>query len=112
MSVFRAAGIIRQGKVRYIGCSNFKAWQVAEARWTSRALGLAPFVTCQDVYSVLIRRSDRDLTPMMQACGMGLLPYYPLASGALTGKYRRNTSLPVRRSPSGWPRTSVLWSEG
>jgi aryl-alcohol dehydrogenase-like predicted oxidoreductase len=86
--------LIRQGKVRYIGCSNFKAWQVVEARWTSRALGLASFVTCQDEYSLLTRRSDRELIPMMQAYGMGLLPYYPLASGALTGKYRRNESLP------------------
>jgi aryl-alcohol dehydrogenase-like predicted oxidoreductase len=86
--------LIRQGKVRYTGCSNFKAWQVVEARWTSRMLGLAPFVSCQDEYSLLARRPDRELIPMMQAYGMGLLPYYPLASGALTGKYRRNMSLP------------------
>ena len=86
--------LIRQGKVRYIGCSNQKAWQVVEARWTSRTLGLAPFVSCQDEYSLLARRADRELIPMMQAYGMGLLPYYPLASGALTGKYRRNTSMP------------------
>jgi aryl-alcohol dehydrogenase-like predicted oxidoreductase len=86
--------LIRHGKVRYVGCSNFKAWQVVEARWTSRMLGLASFVSCQDEYSLLARRSDRELIPMMQVYGMGLLPYYPLASGALTGKYRRNTSLP------------------
>jgi aryl-alcohol dehydrogenase-like predicted oxidoreductase len=86
--------LIRQGKVRYIGCSNQKAWQVVEALWTSRALGLAPFVSCQDEYSLLARRADRELIPMLQAYGMGLLPYYPLASGALTGKYRRNTSMP------------------
>jgi aryl-alcohol dehydrogenase-like predicted oxidoreductase len=86
--------LIRAGKVRYIGCSNFRPWQVVEARWTSRALGLAPFVSCQDEYSLLTRRADRELIPMMQAYGMGLLPYYPLASGALTGKYRRNVAMP------------------
>jgi len=86
--------IVRQGKVRTIGCSNLKAWQVVEARWTSRSLGLAPFVSCQDEYSLLVRRPDRELIPMMQAYGMGLLPYYPLASGLLTGKYRRNTPMP------------------
>jgi aryl-alcohol dehydrogenase-like predicted oxidoreductase len=87
--------LIRQGKVRYIGCSNFKAWQAVEARWTSRSLGLAPFVSCQDEYSLVARRADRELLPMMQAHGMGLLPYYPLASGALTGKYRRNVPMPA-----------------
>jgi aryl-alcohol dehydrogenase-like predicted oxidoreductase len=86
--------LIRQGKVRTIGCSNQKAWQVVEARWTSRTLGLASFVSCQDEYSLLMRRADSELIPMMQAHGMGLLPYYPLASGALTGKYRRNTPMP------------------
>jgi len=86
--------LIRAGKVRYIGCSNLKAWQVVESRWTSRSLGLAPFVSCQDEYSLLTRRADRELIPMVQAYGMGLLPYYPLAGGALTGKYRRNSSMP------------------
>jgi aryl-alcohol dehydrogenase-like predicted oxidoreductase len=86
--------LVRQGKVRYIGCSNLRAWQVVEARWTSRSLGLAPFVACQDQYSLLMRRPDREQIPMMQAYGMGLLPYYPLASGLLTGKYRRNAPMP------------------
>jgi aryl-alcohol dehydrogenase-like predicted oxidoreductase len=86
--------LIRTGKVRYIGCSNMKARQVVDARWTSRSLGLAPFVSCQDEYSLLTRRADRELIPMLQAYGIGLLPYYPLASGALTGKYRRNSAMP------------------
>jgi len=86
--------VVRQGKVRYIGCYNLRAWQVVEARWTSRSLGLAPFVSCQNEYSLLMRRADRELIPMMQAYGMGLLPYYPLASGLLTGKYRRNMPMP------------------
>jgi aryl-alcohol dehydrogenase-like predicted oxidoreductase len=86
--------VVRQGKVRYIGCSNMLAWQVVEARWTSRTLGLAPFVSCQNEYSLLLRRPDHELILMMQAYGMGLLPYYPLAGGLLTGKYRRNTPMP------------------
>jgi aryl-alcohol dehydrogenase-like predicted oxidoreductase len=86
--------LVRQGKVRAIGCSNMRAWQVVEARWTARSLGLASFVSCQNEYSLLARGPDRELIPMMQANGMGLLPYYPLASGLLTGKYRRNTPMP------------------
>jgi aryl-alcohol dehydrogenase-like predicted oxidoreductase len=87
--------LVRQGKVRYIGCSNLQAWQVVEARWTSRTLGLAHFVTSQDEYSLLSRGPERELIPMLRAYGMGLLPYYPLASGLLSGKYRRNTPMPA-----------------
>jgi aryl-alcohol dehydrogenase-like predicted oxidoreductase len=87
--------LVRQARVRYVGCSNLREWQAVEARWTSRSLGLAPFVSCQNEYSLLIRRPDRELIPMMQAYGMGLLPYYPLASGLLTGKYRRNAPMPA-----------------
>jgi aryl-alcohol dehydrogenase-like predicted oxidoreductase len=86
--------LIRQGKVRYVGCSNLPAWQVTEAVWTARACGLKSFVSCQDEYSLLMRRPDRELLPMIKAYGIGLLPYYPLASGLLTGKYRRNTPRP------------------
>src|SRR5579863_5224787 len=86
--------LIRAGKVRYIGCSNLRAWQVVEAQWTARTHALTPFASCQNEYSLLMRRADQELLPMMQAYGMGLLPYYPLASGALTGKYRRNTPMP------------------
>jgi aryl-alcohol dehydrogenase-like predicted oxidoreductase len=87
--------LVRHGKVRYVGCSNFAAWQVVEALWTSRQSGLAPFVSCQDEYSLLMRRPEREKIPMMRAYGVGLLPYYPLASGLLTGKYRRNAPLPA-----------------
>jgi aryl-alcohol dehydrogenase-like predicted oxidoreductase len=86
--------LIRQGKVRYIGCSNLPAWQVVEALWTARSLGFNPFVTCQDEYSLLVRDPDRELLPMMQAYGLGLLPYFPLASGLLSGKYKRNEPMP------------------
>jgi aryl-alcohol dehydrogenase-like predicted oxidoreductase len=86
--------LIRQGKVRYIGCSNLPAWQVVEAQWTARQNGLNAFVTCQDEYSLVVREPERELLPAMRAYGLGLLPYFPLASGLLSGKYRRTGPLP------------------
>ena len=87
--------LVRQGKVRYIGCSNFPAWRVVEAQWTARANGLNAFVSCQDEYSLLVRNVvEPQLRPAMLQYGLGLLPFFPLASGVLTGKYRRNEPLP------------------
>ncbi|MBV9734594.1 MAG: aldo/keto reductase [Acidisphaera sp.] len=86
--------LIRAGKVRYVGCSNLPAWQVVEAQWTARQLGLNAFVSCQDEYSLLVRGLERELLPAVQAYGLGLLPYFPLASGLLTGKYRRDAAMP------------------
>ncbi len=86
--------LIRQGKVRYIGCSNLVAWQVVEAQWTSRHHGLSRFVSCQDEYSLLVRDIERELVPAMREYEIGLLPFFPLASGFLTGKYRRNAPMP------------------
>ncbi|HET6238257.1 MAG TPA: aldo/keto reductase [Acetobacteraceae bacterium] len=88
--------LVRQGKVRYIGCSNFPAWQVVEAQWTARANNLNAFVSCQDEYSLVVRHVvEPQLKPAMLKYGMGLLPFFPLASGLLTGKYRRNANLPT-----------------
>jgi aryl-alcohol dehydrogenase-like predicted oxidoreductase len=87
--------LVRQGKVRYIGCSNMPAWQVAGAQWTSRHHNLASFVSCQDEYSLVVRDHERHLIPAMQAYGLGLLPYFPLACGLLTGKYKRNEAPPA-----------------
>ena len=86
--------LIRQGKVRYIGCSNLPAWQVVESLWTAKHLGFNAFVSCQDEYSLLVRDPERELLPAMEAYGLGLLPYFPLACGLLTGKYKRNTPMP------------------
>ena len=86
--------LVRQGKVRYIGCSNLPAWQVIEAQWTAKHLGLNAFISCQDEYSLLVRDPDRELIPAMQSHGLGLLPFFPLASGLLTGKYKRNAAMP------------------
>jgi aryl-alcohol dehydrogenase-like predicted oxidoreductase len=82
--------LICQGKVRYIGSSNFPAWQVADAQWTSRQLGINAFVACQDEYNLLVRNPERELLPAIETYGLGLLPYFPLASGLLSGKYKRN----------------------
>jgi len=86
--------LVRQGKVRYVGCSNLPAWQVVEAVFTSKHLGLNAYVSCQDEYSLVVREPDKELIPAMQRHGLGLLPYFPLASGLLTGKYRRNAQMP------------------
>jgi aryl-alcohol dehydrogenase-like predicted oxidoreductase len=80
--------LVRHGKVRYIGCSNFPAWQVVAAHWTSRHHNLNAFVSCQDEYSLLVHDIERELVPAMTQYGFGLLPYFPLASGLLTGKYK------------------------
>lgn len=87
--------LVRQGKVRYIGCSTLAGWQVVEAQWTSTHLGLERFVACQERYSLLERDLDRELMPVIEAYTMGLIPFSPLANGLLTGKYRRNAPLPA-----------------
>lgn len=86
--------LVRQGKVRYIGCSNLPSWQVMEAHWTARDRNLGGFASAQDEYSLLNRAAEKELIPALNHLGMGLLPYFPLANGALTGKYRRDAALP------------------
>jgi aryl-alcohol dehydrogenase-like predicted oxidoreductase len=86
--------LVRAGKVRFTGCSNLSAQQVGEAQAISRRDRLAAFVSCQDEYSLLVRDVERELIPTAKQCGMGVLPYFPLASGLLTGKYRRGAPLP------------------
>ncbi len=86
--------LVRGGKVRFIGCSNLSAQQVIEAHDTARQHKLAAFVSCQDEYSLLVREVERELLPAMKARGLGLLPYFPLASGLLTGKYKQGKPLP------------------
>ena len=86
--------LVRQGKVRYIGCSNFSGWQVADATWIARSSQLTPFVSAQNLYNLLDRRIERELVPACRRFGLGILPYFPLASGLLTGKYRRGQPVP------------------
>jgi len=81
--------LVAEGKVRAIGCSNFQAWQIVDADWTARTRGLTPFATAQNEYSMYNRTAETELTPACAAFGLGILPYFPLAYGLLTGKYRR-----------------------
>jgi aryl-alcohol dehydrogenase-like predicted oxidoreductase len=86
--------LIRQGKVRYIGNSNFPAWRIAEAEYAARAMNVSRFVSCQDEYSLVVRDIEKDLLPCAREYKLGLLPFFPLASGLLTGKYRRGEAAP------------------
>jgi aryl-alcohol dehydrogenase-like predicted oxidoreductase len=86
--------VVRSGKVRYIGCSNFASWQAVESQWIARTERLSPFVSAQNQYNLLDRRIERELAPACQKYGMGVLPYFPLASGFLTGKYRPGEAPP------------------
>jgi aryl-alcohol dehydrogenase-like predicted oxidoreductase len=81
--------LVTSGKVRYIGTSTFAAWQVIESLWVSKELGLNRFICDQPPYHMLDRRIERELVPMAQTYGIGLIPWSPLARGFLTGKYRR-----------------------
>jgi aryl-alcohol dehydrogenase-like predicted oxidoreductase len=86
--------LVKAGKVRAIGCSNLSAAQLEEALTVARQHRLASFVTCQDEYSLLSRGLEQDRLPVMNEHGLGLVPYAPLASGLLTGKYQHNAPLP------------------
>jgi aryl-alcohol dehydrogenase-like predicted oxidoreductase len=89
--------LVRTGKVRYVGSSNFSGWQVADAAWTARTGHTTAFVSAQNEYSLLERRIEADLIPACQQYGVGLLPFFPLAMGLLTGKYRRDNIPPGTR---------------
>ena len=82
--------LVDEGKVRAIGCSNFTAWQLVDADWVSRTTGLAHFATAQNEYSLYNPAAEVELVPACLELGVGLLPYFPLAYGLLTGKYSRD----------------------
>ena len=82
--------LVRSGKVRYLGNSNFAGWQIADADWTARAGGMTPFISAQNQYSLLHRDVETEVVPACEQFGLGLLPFFPLDSGLLTGKYKRN----------------------
>ena len=87
--------LVRAGKVRYIGTTTFGGWQVVEALWCSKELGLNRFVSEQPPYNLLDRRIERDLIPVAQTWGLGLIPWSPLGGGLLTGKYKRGSEVPA-----------------
>ncbi len=86
--------LVRQGKVRYIGCSNFSGWQIADADWTARSGHLNRFVSAQNRWSLFSREVEAEVIPACERFGLGQLPYSPLAAGLLTGKYRRGQAHP------------------
>jgi aryl-alcohol dehydrogenase-like predicted oxidoreductase len=81
--------LVREGKVRYIGCSNVAGWQVADAAWTASSAGLTGFISVQNEYSLLDRSIEAEVVLACERFGLGVLPYFPLAQGLLTGKFRR-----------------------
>ncbi len=86
--------LITAGKVRYIGNSNYAGWQIADADWISRTAHYARFVSAQNQYSVLERNVAHEVLPACERFGLGFLPFFPLASGLLTGKYKRGAPPP------------------
>jgi aryl-alcohol dehydrogenase-like predicted oxidoreductase len=86
--------LIRAGKVRFVGCSNFAAWQTVQAVMLAREIGANAFICAQEQYSLLARDAEREVIPALNALGLGFVPYFPLASGLLTGKYTRGAPAP------------------
>lgn len=103
--------LVRQGKVRYCGHSNFSGWQVVDAAWTARSGHLAPFVSAQNRYSLLSRDIEADVVPACLAHGVGVLPYFPLESGLLTGKYRHDETPAEGTRWSTWASRSPAYAE-
>jgi aryl-alcohol dehydrogenase-like predicted oxidoreductase len=86
--------LVHQGKVRYLGCSNLDGWMIADAHWTASTRHLEPFVSAQNEWNLLNRRVEHEVVPACRRFGLGVIPYFPLASGLLTGKVRRGESPP------------------
>jgi aryl-alcohol dehydrogenase-like predicted oxidoreductase len=98
--------LVAEGKVRYVGSSNLAGWQVVDADWTAHTGNLEGFVSAQNEYSWLNRGIEAELVPALQHTGQSLLPFFPLASGLLTGKYRRART---PRTAPGWPAHPTGW---
>jgi aryl-alcohol dehydrogenase-like predicted oxidoreductase len=92
--------LVTQGKVRYIGNSNFTGWQIADADWT--AAGATRFVSAQNLYSLLERKVEFEVLPACEHFGLGFLPFFPLASGLLSGKYKRGEAAPEGSRLAAW----------
>lgn len=103
--------LVHEGKVRYVGSSNFAAWQVADADWTAHTTGSNRFVSAQNHYNLLERGAEDQLIPALERFDVGLLPYFPLESGILTGKYRRGEAVPKTSRIAAWGQQSRLTDE-
>jgi len=97
--------LVHQGWVRYLGCSNYPAWRLMQALWSSDRIGVEGFVCLQPEYSLLARQPfEQELEQVCMAYGLGVIPYSPLARGYLTGKYRRDAPAPADSRLAGSPR--------
>jgi aryl-alcohol dehydrogenase-like predicted oxidoreductase len=94
--------LVQEGKIRYVGSSNLAGWQVADAEWTARTHQLERFISAQNNYNLLEREIEADVVPACEAFGIGILPYFPLASGLLTGKYTRGEPAPKGTRYGEW----------
>ncbi|MET7281100.1 aldo/keto reductase [Kribbella sp. NPDC005582] len=95
--------LVAEGKVRYLGSSQFAAWQVVDADWAARTGGHQHFISAQNQYSLLERDVEDELVPACEHLGIGILPYFPLAAGLLTGKYKRGADAPEGTRLAGQP---------
>ncbi|MDX6218528.1 MAG: hypothetical protein QOJ48_209, partial [Frankiales bacterium] len=94
--------LVHEGKVRYIGHSNFNGFETAHAEWVARTRGFERFISAQNEYSLLKTKVETELVPALEEYGLGLLPFFPLASGLLTGKYKRGEDLPEGSRLQAW----------
>jgi aryl-alcohol dehydrogenase-like predicted oxidoreductase len=97
--------LVRSGKVRYIGASNYAAWQICRCNDLAERYGWTPFITTQEHYNLLERNAERELIPFCRAMGVGLLPYFPLANGLLAGRYERGEPPPADSRAAAFERT-------
>jgi len=105
--------LVTAGKVRYIGNSNYTGWQIADADWIAETQHMNRFVSAQNQYSLLERKVEFEVTPACERFGLGVLPFFPLASGLLTGKYRRGEAPPEGTRLAAWgPRGAAALSDG
>jgi len=95
--------LVRAGKVRYIGNSNYAGWQIANAHWIAQQYGMTPFISAQNEWSLLKRAVETEIVPAAQEFGLGVLPFFPLSSGLLTGKYKRGQDAPEGTRLSAGP---------
>ena len=95
--------LVREGKVRYLGNSNFAGWQIAEAHYVAEQLNATPFISAQNHWSLLVRDAETEVVPAAERFGLGVLPYFPLANGLLTGKVRRGADIPENARLAGRP---------
>jgi len=104
--------LVRKGKVRYVGWSNTTGWRLVDAAWTAKSAGVSEFISVQAEYSLLDRRVESDLIPAAQSKGVGLLPFYPLAGGLLSGKYSRKGPMPEGARLSSTPKLAERYMTG